>query len=175
MANIYTDGTGLTMNLSNERHYDKYFKTPFRDFKMTDDDHAPYQYSRSILPALENNIISEVFFSQRNIDYLQSMLIKETKRYSGKDIGKQSENELLTIMRSIYLQYCDNNVAKYKETVSYLNQQVLFDAVPRIVTRLEQYIGYIRDAGLGRTFIPRAENVSITGTKVNGGFDRVNL
>ena len=175
--NVYnSQETGLTNNYLTSRHYNSYFTTGFKDFPTTDDRGGQYNYSRNIVKNIhENNPITDVFFSQKNIDYLQAMMIKEVFRYSGYRIGRQSDNELLIIMRSLYLQYSDGDMQNFQKTVNFLNQQVLFDAVPRVITRVSQYVDYSRDAGVGRTFFDRPENVSITGTKTNAGYDKVNI
>jgi len=55
--------------------------------------------------------LSEMFFSQENIDYLQNQIIVGVyKKTDGKyRVTKQSEDELVIVMKSIYLQYGRNN------------------------------------------------------------------
>ncbi len=42
------------------------------------------------------------FFSEKNVDYIQNMLIQEVKRIKNVDIAKQSIDELLIIMKNRY-------------------------------------------------------------------------
>ena len=52
------------------------------------------------------NCVSELFFSRDNIDIIQEGIIKSVYLRSNNEykIGKQSEQELTIIMRSIYFQ-----------------------------------------------------------------------
>jgi hypothetical protein len=49
------------------------------------------------------NALLNFFFSEDNVNYLQSQMIKEIKRIRGIDISAQSIDELLIIMRNNYL------------------------------------------------------------------------
>ena len=55
------------------------------------------------------NDLSELYFSQSNIDLIQELIIEGVFKISGgTKICKQSEDEILIVMRSIYLQYGKN-------------------------------------------------------------------
>ena len=58
----------------------------------------------------EKNCVNDLFFSQTNIDALQTgMKNLVASKTNGKHIiGNQSENELMIIMRGIYLEYGQN-------------------------------------------------------------------
>ena len=70
-------------------------------------------------------------------------------------------------MRSIYLQYSPNLNKLYKEQIGYLNKLVVEWCVPKILSELEQYKGYIKDIETLPTPIPRPLNMSNTGMKNN--------
>jgi hypothetical protein len=114
------------------------------------------------------NPVSELFFSRHNIKTLQDgirfSVYKKTSDM--KVIGEQSENELVIIMRSIYLQYCKhmpyNIVAQVKE----LNGKVIDFAVPRILVELNQYINYKKDASSLPIPLEHSKNMSSKGTKI---------
>jgi len=60
--------------------------------------------------------VSDVFFSTQNIDLLQlgiqnKILNESNGRYR---VGRQSDDELKIIMRSIYFQYAKNNIHDVK-------------------------------------------------------------
>lgn len=114
------------------------------------------------------NPVSALFFSQHNINILQDgiryMVYKKTN--NNTVIGNQSENELLVIMRSIYLQYCNNRNYEIVSQVKELNTKVLDYAVPVILVELNQYINYEKDASRLPVPLEHSLNVSSKGTKV---------
>jgi uncharacterized protein YnzC (UPF0291/DUF896 family) len=94
---------------------------------------------------LQKNGVSVLFFSQMNIDILQTgiknMVLNKT---CGKQrVGTQSEQELMTIMRSIYLQNGKNSVDNVIQQVKILNENVLEYSVPRVLDGLAMQTSYI--------------------------------
>jgi len=114
------------------------------------------------------NPISELFFSQHNINILQNgirySVFKKTN--NSETIGNQSEHELLIIMRSIYLQYCKHKQFNIVEQVKELNSKVIDYAVPNVLVELNQYINYKKDASSLPIPLEHAKNVSSAGTKI---------
>ena len=69
--------------------------------------------------------MSSLYFSQTNVDYLQDQMIERIyKKSKGKHIiTKQSEDELLIVMRSIYLQYGKNNDTNLQHQINDLKKE----------------------------------------------------
>ena len=89
-----------------------------------------------------------------------------SNKTSGKhNIGNQSENELMIIMRGMYLQYGVNLQTDVVEQVKDLNKKVLDFSVPRILVDLEQYDKYVQDASQIHIPMERSTNVSNKGNK----------
>jgi len=114
------------------------------------------------------NELSDIFFSRKNIDAVQEgiryMVYKKT---CGKHtIGKQSETDLIVIMRSIYLQYGEYKPYGILEQVRDLNSRVLEYCVPKIVEEINIYMHYRKDINSLPVPIDRGEFVSSKGTKV---------
>ena len=116
----------------------------------------------------EKNCVNDLFFSQTNIDALQiGMKNLVASKTNGKHIiGNQSENELMIIMRGIYLEYGQNLLTNVVEQVKDLNKKVLEFSVPRILVDLEQYEQYVKDASQVHIPMERSTNVSNKGNKV---------
>jgi hypothetical protein len=114
------------------------------------------------------NPISELFFSKHNINTLQDgiryLVFKKASDWT--IIGYQSENELVIIMRSIYLQYCKHKPYNIVDQVKELNGKVIDFAVPRILVELNQYVNYKKDASSLPIPLEHSKNVSSKGTKV---------
>lgn len=88
--------------------------------------------------------VSETFFSKENIDIIQEGIINTVyNRTNGLyDIGKQSDQELNIIMRSIYLQEGKNLNYDIKTQVRDLNTNVIKWCVEEIIKNVKQYMEY---------------------------------
>lgn len=94
-----------------------------------------------------NNPLSQVFFSQANIDALQEAIRYQVfKRSCEKHvIGRQSETELKVIMRATYLEHAKHRGYDVLPEVRRLNGLVLDFAVPRVLQEIKMYITYTND------------------------------
>jgi hypothetical protein len=105
--------------------------------------------SDSLRGGIDASATSDAFFSRDNIDALQEGIRYTVFVRSGARkyvISRQSEEELLTVMRSVYLQYATNTpgVADLEE-VRRLNGRVIDYCAPRILSELVQHSLYMRD------------------------------
>jgi hypothetical protein len=122
--------------------------------------------------ALQGNLIqttplSDLYFSQVNIDAVQQGIrYKVYVESKGKYvIGRQSDTELMTIMRSIYLQHAQHQPTNVVGQVKVLNSMVIEFSVPRILAELEQYNTYRKDITTLPVPMERAQNMSNKGSK----------
>ena len=100
-----------------------------------------------------------------NIKYLQDSIKYDIYQKTNKVIAPQDSNALKVIMRSIYLQYCQNLDCELKQQILRLNGKVLEVAVPEIETNLSQYLKYITDITTQPVFMNHPVNVSSKGEK----------
>jgi tRNA uridine 5-carbamoylmethylation protein Kti12 len=112
------------------------------------------------------NPVSELFFSTHNINILQEGLRYMVYKKTQKVIDKQSENELLIIMRSIYLQYAKHMPYNIIAQVKNLNSKVLDFAVSKVSSEVIQYYDYKQHASTLPIPLDHAVNVSQAGTKI---------
>lgn len=114
------------------------------------------------------NCLNDLYFSKINMDALQmgmrNMVASATKGET--IIGKQSDTELLIIMRGIYNQYGLNQPDNIVEQVKALNKMVLDYSVKQILREIEQYKIYVRDASQMNIPMDRSQNVSNKGSKI---------
>ena len=115
----------------------------------------------------EGSKVSDIFFSTQNIDLLQqgirNRILNESR---GKyNIGRQSDDELKIIMRSIYFQYSQNNMYDIAGQVKLLNTKVLEWSVPQIMTNLKQNEKFIYDISTLPEPLERSQLPSQKGTK----------
>ena len=116
---------------------------------------------------LKSSSLSDLYFSQSNIDYLQDQIIERVfKKSFGKyKVGKQSEEELTIIMRSIYLQFGKNNDSQLQLQIDELNEKVLEYCIPNIITNAEQYLGYVKKITSKREVMEKPKYVHVKGDK----------
>lgn len=122
-------------------------------------------------PNIKSTPLSELFFSQTNIDALQHgiryTVYKKTCgiKEGGYTIGNQSEDELKIIMRGIFLQYAKNLPFNILEQVRELNARVIMYAVPRIIDEIKMYMKYKQDVSKLPEPMERGISTSLAGTK----------
>ena len=121
-----------------------------------------------------------LFFSEQNVNNIQNVIRYLVYKETLKVIDRQNSTELLVIMRSIFLEYSrhpkliDPNMdietieklkKEYTKEVERLNELVINETVPRVLSALQQYMSYLRDASTQPIPIERSKDTSITGTQ----------
>jgi len=124
-------------------------------------------FKESLEGIIQSSILSEVFFSRKNINNIQNNIIEKVFKGSNSNylIDKQSEKELQIIMRSIYLQNALNNDTEIQLQIKNLNNLVYDYCVPNILVNATQYIGYLKDIDTVPKSIPGPVSDKITGNK----------
>ena len=118
---------------------------------FTHQDHIPVKECSSYRDAMtgtwNSTSLSNAFFSKKNIENLQNQLrMGVYKKSNGQyKIGQQDCNELMTIMRSIFLQYAKNLPENIPEQISKLNQRVLDYSIKQVYNELLAYTKYKQD------------------------------
>jgi hypothetical protein len=131
----------------------------------------PEIYNEGVLNTVSRlysaNCVSETFFSKNNLDIVQEGIINSVYNKSeGKyKIGRQSDQELTIIMRSIYFQYGKNNNFNVIEQVRELNRIVINWCVDEIITNINQYMNYKTNISTLPMPMERAQLPSQKGTK----------
>ena len=123
---------------------------PFNKFKLYDrvnNNDKSTAYRDALLGNWQCNELSDTFFSAENIDALQRGMIEGVKSLSNNSImiGRQDEDTLKIIMRSIFLQNAKNNNQPVQQQVEDLNKMVLNYAVPQIYGEAQGYVKYRND------------------------------
>ena len=168
--------SSFTNNWLTSRHSDKLFSERYGDFPLYDERRAynmVYSTSenntyRDILKTIqERSPVSDKYFSHINVNHIKcliSKLIKEKYNYN-IDAQAQSDNEILIVMRSIYLQHAQNLPGYVDQQVAELNKNLL-EIVP---------CSYKYSDGVNLSARPRSQllplerpiNISSAGTRSN--------
>jgi hypothetical protein len=108
---------------------------------------ASTDYRNALSTILAESKISNMFFSSKNIQYIQDTLKNQVyKRSNGRyKLLPQNEDDLKVIMRAYFLQYIEHRIGYETEELKRLNGLVLDFLVPRMMNESESYEKYIRD------------------------------
>jgi hypothetical protein len=117
--------------------------------------------------------LNQAYFSPANVQIVQNLLRREVyDRSDGKYlIDEQSVDELLIVMRAMYLQYGKNQPDDIPGQISDLNRTVADWSVPKIIAECSMHETYLYD--IQHMPVPLQQPVKLTnkGTK-SGTFDR---
>lgn len=121
----------------------------------------------SISQSLANTPLSLNFFSKENINNIQ-LLIRRTVYFRSNNkhiISNQNEQQLLIIMRSMYLQYGKNLNYDIDKQTNVLNNLTVDWAAINILSNIDQYISYKKTCSTLPMPLERAQLPSQKGTK----------
>ena len=136
------------------------------DFKQNPRNICNYQHD-ALKGNLINNPVASLFFCSKNIFAIQlgikNMVMNKT---CGRiRVGDQSVDELLIIMRSIYLEHSKNSILDIVRQVRDMNGMVLSFAVPRIIEEVDMHNSYIERITKLPVPLEHAKNDSVKGSK----------
>lgn len=109
--------------------------------------------------------LNTAFFSHDNIERLHNDIHDAVRQMVNADIDRQSDDDLMLIMRSYYLQYAQNNPNRVAEELTDLNNRVVHFASNRIAVEVEAYRYYRKDILDFPAPIAAPVNVNIYGTR----------
>jgi hypothetical protein len=89
--------------------------------------------------------LSEVYYAQSNVDYLQTTIINAVKAQTGYTIGSQDPMDLYNLMRKVYTDYMVVDYDDIPNQVSKMNEIVVKTATKTISVGVVQNLIYLRD------------------------------
>lgn len=162
----YDQGVGVPpLNKHNATIQDVY-RTPFM---LTSDDNRKnnrHMFSTALQGIQADSDLSNMFFSDKNHKRIQKMIRDEVYvRTKGKfklDVDQDTASIFL-VMRAVYMEYGRYLPGKITEQVMKLNNKVVWEVVPGMITELRQYYGYLKDINSPRELNPLPINVNNAG------------
>lgn len=112
-----------------------------------------------------NTSLNEQFFGQDNIDLLQQQIRVAVSGMVNAQIDRQSDSDLLMVMRSYYLTYAQNIPGREAEELKELNDRVVAFCSNRIAVEVEAYRYYRKDILDFPAPIARPVDTQIYGTR----------
>ena len=92
-----------------------------------------------------NTSLNEQFFGQANMDLLQARIQGEVRQMVSAEIGRQSDSDLMMVMRSYYLQYAQNVPGQEAAELAELNDRVVGFCANRVAVEVEAYRYFRKD------------------------------
>ena len=159
--------TGFTNNWLSERDNRNLFNGNYRDFDTTAKGGMSNGFRDILNKRIERSDTSDKFFSPLNIKHLKWLICKKVSQESnGKyelSPESQSEESLLTVMQSIFLEHA-HYTGPVDRQVAELNYLILLDMVPRVIQSSQLFLAYQRDSQQPLP-MDRPVNMSSAGTR----------
>lgn len=111
----------------------------------------------------EETEITKTFFSNTNIDLIQLMIYNNIKHNYNYKIDKQPIENLLMVMRSMYILYGNPKNTDVKKEIIKLNEMVITKCTEIILSNILMYFKYVEDASTLPTPIERGQFESSKG------------
>jgi hypothetical protein len=92
-----------------------------------------------------DNILSDLFFSDKNRKIIQNAIRKRVFDEIGEIISEQNETQVSLIMRYYYFNYARHMQTCVTSQIKELNERVVTYILPAILTEIKQYFLYIQD------------------------------
>jgi hypothetical protein len=118
------------------------------DYKLKQAINKATEYQTNIISRnLNCTGVSKIFFSMENINLLQTGIRNKILNDTNGEynIGRQKDDELKIVMRSIYFQHAKNQSTNIPQQVLELNTKVIEWCVPEIISNIKQSQQYIKD------------------------------
>jgi len=111
--------------------------------------------------------LNSVFFSQDNIESLQTQIHDQVMAMSGGkyDIGRQSDDDLRLVMRSYYLMFGRNDPTKVSSELAELNGRVVGYCSGKIYSEVDFHMFYRKDLEEFAPAIANPVNTQVFGTR----------
>lgn len=106
---------------------------------------TPTNVSEQIQYRHSDTPLNKLFFSQGNVDTLQGQIQSTVQQMINATIDRQSDSDLLLVMRSYYLQYAQNHPDRLAQELAELNLRVVNFCANRIAVEVEAYRSYRKD------------------------------
>ena len=114
---------------------------------------------------VQHTDLSFRFFGMANVDEIQRKLCNVIWRETGYTVDRQSDDAILAAMRHVYVRDARNTGMDVGRELSRLNNIVLAEITPLVMSGLVQHLAYLRDASRLPQPLPRPQQTSIKGSK----------
>ena len=114
----------------------------------------------------EDTPLNRLFFSDFNISILQRAIRQDFKNKTGISVDEQSQDDLVAIMRAVFVNSSGDHNTAVQEQVKIMNTQVLNTAVEQVGTGVKQFINFMRDTDTVKDPLDLPINTTTYGNKI---------
>lgn len=118
---------------------------------------------KKVLTQCSTNKVIGRFFSNRNIEHLQTRMRELIKQKLDVVIDRQSDQELVQVMRAMYSMRGNPRPDNVEAEVARLNTIVLEWVIPHLVVNIRAHYGYLRDISQPYRLLDRPKYASLKG------------
>jgi hypothetical protein len=111
--------------------------------------------------------LNTVYFSEANLDHIQSEIIQKVSLMSGGKykIDRQDDDQVKIIMRSYYLMFGKNDPNKVAEELQELNSRVIGYCAGKVYSEVDFHMFYLKDIEDFAPAIANPMNPHVYGTR----------
>lgn len=164
---FYDRGAGVPTLDKNNMTIQDIYRTPFL-FMQDHRKNYKNMASTALKGIQSDSELSKIFFSDENIKRLQRKLRKEvlvrTNRQFRLEVD-QEQKDLIISMRAVYMEQARFLPGQIVRQIKVLNQKVVNDILPGMITELRQYYGYLKEINKPLEPIMRPMNVNNAGRR----------
>ena len=139
---------GLLGDIKNTEYIEDYYNNVDYDNSPNTDTLKNCNTQEQLKGILDETLLSNTFFSVDNIQNIQNMIRYYFFQEKNEIISEQSNNELLIIMRGIYIKYSNsaaNTIDEIKSEVLELNNIVIEFSLKQIYINYDNWNKHIED------------------------------
>lgn len=114
---------------------------------------------------VEKTKLLEIYFSEKNMNFLQNYMIHKIEKDSDYLIGKQSDYDLYVIMQFMYVEFVHRICGTDEQKVKHLNNMVLKETLPMIKRGIKEKQKFLVDSSTQPKLLDRGISTSIKGTE----------
>jgi len=111
--------------------------------------------------------LNTLYFSEFNQDLLQRGIREKFKQLTGIKIDYQNGDDLMTLMRYVFINNAGDHYTNVNEQVRNMNAVVIDTAVGQVKTGVAQYLSYVQDIDTLAVPLAQPINTSTYGKKID--------
>ncbi len=164
----YDKGQGVPKLNKNNMTIQDIYRTPFLFIQEHKTDYAGMA-DLALKGIQSQSPLSKMYFSDKNIKRVQELIKKGIYKRTGGKYKLDTDQEpadVLIAMRAAYMEHARYLPGQIIRQCKRLNQKVVEDIVPDMITMIKQYYGYLKDINGPRHILPREINVNNSGRKL---------
>jgi len=149
-----------------------------RPFPLIDNRRGNVNFQESLAERMAKTLqvaaspLVRAFFSEQNLETVQRLLRDAVRSKTGFAIDRQSDEQLLIVMRAVFADRAANVPRDVPAEVRRLNEAVISTLFNGVVSNMTAHLAYLRDASRLRTPIERGAATSIKGLRTTASLFR---